>query len=165
MLLDVHICLVISLIATLFVLYKFSYKKFNELIQNKIDTISQVFQNLEDRKLFAEKELKRLNELFVKIEGGIDNKIAEAHKKAEAMNSLLNKKLEKIIEQEEKGYNVAFQKIQSYILVEIQEKIVDLAVKEVIRIILEKKDIRETHNLSIDNALALFEDKENHFVH
>ncbi|MDR3031350.1 MAG: ATP synthase F0 subunit B [Holosporales bacterium] len=155
---DVHTYLIISFILTIFLIFKFAWGKITQSLQAKIDSVRSLIDSLEKQKKDAEEQmeiLKRDLEEYKKIaETSVFNAQAEAKRISEKSYIIV----ESIISQKQEEYKEVISKIKDSFSIELQNRIIKLIKKELIKKMKESKDDREIQNISINNSTKMIED-------
>jgi F0F1-type ATP synthase membrane subunit b/b' len=156
---DIHTYLVASFLIVVLLLYKYGKGRAVSMLQAKIDSISDSVTESEKRRRNAETRLAELNKEILEAEDTLTRIVNEAHETAKKIVDASNEQIKNMLEQKEKEYVVTTEKIKSNIVAEMHEKIVNLAIEEVLKIIEAKKDNMEAHSAAIERAFEMLSEE------
>ena len=154
---DIHFYLVVSFILTVFFLFKYTHKKISDGLQAKIDDVKNAISSVEKRKKDAEDKLSKLKQDVAEVNDSFEKAIAAAEVEAKKIMERSGDVIASVIIQKELEYKEVVNKIRSSLSIELQNKIVDLAISNLEKSWRESENDRELHNINIENSVDMLE--------
>lgn len=161
---DVHTYLFISFLLTGFAIFKFAYKKLDTGLNQNINDMKDLLSDLEKRKLEAETHLQHLKNELKNVNENINKTISETELEAKKITEKSNIKITELVKQKQAEYDFAVDKIKSGLFVELQKKLSEAIIKDLVKKLQTTNKNREFQNTSIENSMDMIEDLVNeHF--
>ena len=155
---SVNTYLVISFLLTIWVIAKYAYKKIDEKLSNDVKNIKDLLSGLEKTKIDSEKQIVYLKQELAEANEHIIKAMNEAEQTAKAITEKSNQEISRIIEAKQEEYDHAVQKMRKSLSVEMQNKLVDAVIRELLNKLNEAKEDRDFQNSSIEKSLRMLEE-------
>ena len=136
----------------LLLLFKSSYKKVSLSLNKKITDVSDVIDNISKRKKFIDDEMEALTKSVQDAESTAKKIVEDA--KAEAANILAKseEKIRALIILKEKEHQDAVLQIKNRLILELKNKMIDLATQSSTKLLLKSQEDRNLQNINIENS-------------
>ena len=160
---DVHIYLLISFLLTGWAIFKFAYKKFDSSLAKNINDMKDLLSNLEKRKCETELHLEKLKNELKNVNESINKTIFETELEAKKITEKTNLEITQLVKKKQGEYDLTVEKIKSGLSVELQNKLTEAVIRELVKKLQKTKETREFQNTSIENSMDMIESLVNKY--
>ena len=152
---NVHTYLVISFLLTGWLIFKFAYQKLDARLSKDVNDIRDLLNGLDKKKSESEQQIKLLKNDLIEANDHINKTVSDAEQKAKKLTEKSHQEISNIIKLKQGEYDQAIKKMKSSMTVEMQNKLVDAVIKELVRKLQTARDDRDFQNTSIENSLEM----------
>ena len=161
---DVHTYLIISFVLMIVLLFKKGYKKLDDGLAKNVNDIKDKMSNLETRKREMNEQLENLRKELDDANSNIDKAVTKAEDKAKKMIEKAGSEINDIVQKKQKEYENTIERIRSGLSIELQNKIINLVVKDLAKKLQDVESNREIQNIGIENSTKMLEELVEKYV-
>lgn len=161
---DIHTYLIISFILMVILIFKKGYKKFDNSLSKNVNDIKDKISNLENRKKEMNDQLEKLKKELIDVNSNIDIAITKAEDKAKKIIEMAGSEINDIVRKKQEEYASTIQKIKSGLSVELQNKIINLVIKDLAKKLQDVESNRKIQNIGIENSTKMLEELVEKYV-